>query len=84
MNDYAALLARLRHLVQDEANKQSQELERQWSLPLALRVARGFAIEGLRGDGTRQGGMILLSCRTNTWRFCESNLLVLHRGDPHG
>ncbi len=84
MPDYAPLLSRLRHFVQSEAETQRLALERQWALPLATRVAQGFAIEGLRVESVRRGGDMLLSCQTNESRFREGDLLVLHRGDPQG
>jgi DNA replication ATP-dependent helicase Dna2 len=74
-------LLRLRKLVQDEAEAQLQELTRQWSRSLQERVARGWAIEGLRVQGI-QNGILRLTCATNDSRFREGDLVVLHRGDP--
>ncbi len=77
----AELLNRLRHFVQAEAETQFINLDRQWSRPLSERVAKGWAIEGLRVDRFEKG-LILLCCDTNDSRFREGDLLVLHRGSP--
>jgi len=74
-------LHRLRKFVQDEAEIQFQALTRQWSHPLQERVARGWAIEGLRVTHF-QNGIARLTCATNDSRFREGDLVVLHRGDP--
>jgi DNA replication ATP-dependent helicase Dna2 len=74
-------LLRLRKLVQDEADAQLETLTRQWSRSLQERVARGWAIEGLRVQHV-QNGIIRLICTTNDSRFREGDLVVLHRGDP--
>jgi DNA replication ATP-dependent helicase Dna2 len=74
-------LERLRQYTQDEASAQYQTLERQWSHPLHERVAKGWAIEGLRVQGF-QKGIIRLACQTNDSRFREGDLIVLHRGNP--
>lgn len=75
-------LKRLRKLVQDEADAQCRALERQWSQPLQERVARGWAIEGLRVEQMKNG-IIRLSCVTNDSRFREGDLVLLHRDNPH-
>src|SRR5512139_2726127 len=74
-------LQRLRHFVESEANTQYKQLERQWSAPLAERVAKGWAIEGVRVEGF-QNNIIRLSFATNKSRFREGDLIVLHRGNP--
>ena len=74
-------LLRLRKLVQDEAEAQLDTLTRQWSRSLQERVARGWAIEGLRVQQV-QNGLIRLTCATNDSRFREGDLVVLHREDP--
>jgi DNA replication ATP-dependent helicase Dna2 len=74
-------LEKLRHFVRSEANIQFKQLERQWSSPLAERVAKGWAIEGVRVDDFRNN-IIHLSCATNESRFREGDLIVLHRGNP--
>ena len=77
----ADFLHRLRKFVQDEAETQFQALTRQWSHPLQERVARGWAIEGLRVTHF-QNGIARLTCATNDSRFREGDLVVLHRGNP--
>jgi hypothetical protein len=47
MAEYSDLLRRLRNFIYDESENQRLQLERQLSLPLGERVAKGFAIEGL-------------------------------------
>ena len=81
MSTTSDLLHRLRHLVQAEAQSQYDALDRQWSRPLSERVAKGWAIEGLRIAGYEKG-LIRLKCDTNDSRFREGDLLVLHRGSP--
>jgi len=83
-NEHAALLRRLRQLVQSEAETQRIELERQWSLPLYERVGRGLAIEGLHLEALQPPGLARLTCASNESRFREGDYLVLHRGDPAG
>ncbi|MBK9007036.1 MAG: AAA family ATPase [Anaerolineae bacterium] len=75
-------LKRLRKFVQAEADAQYRALEKQWSHPLQERVARGWAIEGLRVEQVKNG-IIRLSCITNDSRFREGDLVLLHRDDPH-
>jgi len=72
---------RLRQYIQEEASAQYKTLERQWSHPLPERVAKGWAIEGLKIEDF-QKGIIRLSCQTNDSRFREGDLIVLHRGNP--
>ena len=74
-------LERLRHLVESEANTQYRQLERQWTTPLAERVAKGWAIEGVRVEDFKNN-ILYLSCATNESRFREGDLVVLHRGNP--
>jgi DNA replication ATP-dependent helicase Dna2 len=81
MSSTADLLNRLRHFVQAEAETQYAALDTQWSRPLAERVAKGWAIEGLRVEKFDKG-LIRLRCDTNDSRFREGDLLVLHRGKP--
>jgi len=75
------LLYRLRKFVQDEAETQFQALIRQWSHPLQERVARGWAIEGLRVTHF-QNGIARLICAINDSRFREGDLVLLHCGNP--
>lgn len=74
-------LEKLRHFVQSEAGAQHRQLERQWSVPLAERVAKGWAIEGIRVEDFRNE-VLHLACQTNDSRFREGDLVVLHRGNP--
>src|SRR5512139_3074542 len=74
-------LENLRHFVESEANTQYRQLERQWSAPLAERVAKGWAIEGVRVEDFKNN-LLHLSCATNESRFREGDLVVLHRGNP--
>ncbi len=74
-------LNRLKHYVQAEAETQFASLDAQWSRPLSERVAKGWAIEGLRVDHYEKG-IIRLLCDTNESRFREGDLLVLHQGNP--
>lgn len=83
MNDSTPeFLKRLRKFVQVEADAQYRALEKQWSHPLQERIARGWAIEGLRVEQMKNG-IIRLSCVTNDSRFREGDLVLLHRDDPH-
>ncbi len=81
MSSTADLLNRLRYFVQAEAETQYAALDRQWSRPLSERVAKGWAIEGLRVERFEKG-LIRLRCDTNDSRFREGDLLVLHQGNP--
>jgi len=81
MSSTADLLNRLRYLIRAEAETQYAALDQQWSRPLSERVAKGWAVEGLRAEGFEKG-LIRLVCDTNDSRFREGDLLVLHRGDP--
>jgi DNA replication ATP-dependent helicase Dna2 len=74
-------LEKLRQFVESETGAQYRQLERQWSVPLAERVAKGWAIEGVRVEDFRNN-IIRLSCSTNDSRFREGDLIVLHRGNP--
>jgi DNA replication ATP-dependent helicase Dna2 len=74
-------LQALRYFVETEANTQFKQLERQWSTPLAERVAKGWAIEGV-GVADVRNNILHLSCATNESRFREGDLIVLHRGNP--
>jgi DNA replication ATP-dependent helicase Dna2 len=83
MNDSTPeFLKKLRKFVQAEADAQYRTLEKQWSRPLQERVARGWAIEGLRVEQMKNG-IIRLSCTTNDSRFREGDLVLLHRNTPH-
>ena len=84
MPDHLPLLQRLERFVRLEAETQRDHLRKRWSRPLAERVARGFAIEGLSFTSFGADGAILLSCQTNESRFRDGDFLVLHRGDPEG
>jgi DNA replication ATP-dependent helicase Dna2 len=81
MSSTAELLNRLRYFVQAEAETQFSALDRQWSRPLSERVAKGWAIEGLRVERFEKG-LIRLLCDTNDSRFREGDLLVLHHSNP--
>ena len=71
-------LEKLRHFVESEANTQYKQLERQWSAPLADRVAKGWAIEGVRVEDFRNNILHLPVTRTNpasgkaTWSSCTA------------
>jgi len=75
-------LQKLRKFVQMEADTQYRALEKQWSHSLQERVAKGWAIEGLRIEQMKNG-IIRLSCGTNDSRFREGDLVLLHRDNPH-
>ena len=75
----ADFLDRLRRFVLNETNAQRSALEFQWSRPLGERVAKGWAIEGVRVEKFDKG-IAHLSCTTNDSRFREGDLIVLHRG----
>lgn len=81
MPSNADFLRRLRQLVEREAEAQWQMLARQWAAPLHERVARGWAIEGIRVTGFEKG-IVRMTCATNQSRFREGDLVVLHRGYP--
>ena len=76
------LLNRLRSFVRSESDAQQRAIEQQWAQPLAERVARGWAIEGLTVDHFEKN-IVRMYCDTNDSRFREGDLLVLHRGNPH-
>lgn len=75
-------LHKLRRFVQNEADAQYRALEKQWAHPLQERVAKGWAIEGLRIEQMKND-IARLTCGTNDSRFREGDLVLLHRGDPH-
>ena len=81
MSSTADFLQRLRQFVHAEADAQRQALERQWSRPVRERVARGWAIEGLRVVGFDKN-IARLVCDSNHSRFREGDLVVLHRSHP--
>lgn len=83
MTSHHELLQRLRDFINSEFAAQRANLERQWALPLGERVARGYAIEGLKVEGIGEE-TIRLGCQTNESRFREGDFLVLHRGNPVG
>ncbi len=74
-------LQKLRKFVQDEADTQYRALERQWSHSIRDRVAKGWAIEGLRIEQMKNG-IARLSCATNESRFREGDLVILHQNNP--
>ena len=74
-------LQKIRKFVQDEADAQYRALDKQWSHPLQERVAKGWAIEGLRVEQMKNG-IARLSCATNDSRFREGDLVLLHRDNP--
>lgn len=75
-------LQKLRKFVQDEADTQYLALAKQWSHSLQERVAKGWAIEGLRIEQMKNG-IVRLSCSTNDSRFREGDLVLLHHDNPH-
>ena len=77
------LLKRLKHYVLSEAKAQHDAITEQWSQPLAVRVARGWAIEGV-SVVSNQNHLLKLHCETNNSRFREGDLIVLHHGNPQG
>jgi len=81
--DYLKLLQRLKTFIGREYAIQRDQLEKQWSLPLAQRVQQGYAIEGLTVQ-SRKGNALKMGCQVNDSRFRDGDLLVLHRGNPKG
>ncbi len=81
MSSTQDLLNRLKHFVKAEAEAQYSVLKQQWSQPLALRVAKGWAIEGISLVAYDEG-LIKLHCDTNNSRFREGDLVVLHQDNP--
>lgn len=77
----ADFLQRLRNFVENEADAQRETLHKQWNTPLNERVARGWAVEGLRVHEFKHN-IIHLTCDTNESRFREGDLVILHRGNP--
>lgn len=70
-------------MIRKEARQQQEQMERQWSLPLAERIRTGKAIEGLRYQGINETtGNVILACQTNQSRFREGDHLFLHRSNP--
>lgn len=79
---FAQFLLRLRRFVLEERDAQRQQIENEWSKPLAARVADGWAIEGVQIVGLTPRGDIRLTCTRNQSRFREGDVLCLNRGDP--
>jgi DNA replication ATP-dependent helicase Dna2 len=77
----AEFLSKLRQYIQKEAETQFATLSRQWAQALNDRVAKGWAVEGLRVVKF-QNGIARFICGTNDSRFREGDLVVLHRGNP--
>ncbi|MCS7289136.1 MAG: AAA domain-containing protein [Roseiflexus sp.] len=78
----AEFLRRLRRLVIDEAESVRQQLLQIWSKPVAVRVAEGYAIEGVQIVRVTPEGSVELACQRNMSRFREGDMLLLNRGDP--
>jgi DNA replication ATP-dependent helicase Dna2 len=76
-------LQRLRIFVENEADAQREALNKQWNTSLNERIARGWAVEGLRVQQFKHN-IIRLTCDTNESKFREGDLVILHRGDPRG
>jgi hypothetical protein len=70
MSSTADILIRLRQFVRAEGETQYAALYQQWSRPLAERLAKGWAIEGLRAESFEKG-LIRLRCDTNNSRLSE-------------
>jgi DNA replication ATP-dependent helicase Dna2 len=81
-SDPAQFLLRLRRFVLDERDAQRQQIEKEWSKPVAERVADGLAIEGVQIVGLTPRGEIRLTCTRNQSRFREGDVLCLDRGNP--
>lgn len=81
-DEMARFVARLEHLVHDEARTQTQRLHMQWSAPLARRVHEGKAIPALRLVALRRDGRLRFVCDHNESRFREGDILRLSLGDP--
>lgn len=77
----ADFLQRLRIFVENEADAQREALNKQWNTSLNERIARGWAVEGLRVQQIKHN-IIRLTCDTNESKFREGDLVILHRGDP--
>jgi hypothetical protein len=71
------LLKRLKQYVRSEAKAQHNAIKEQWSQPLAVRVAKGWAIEGV-SVVSFQNRLLELHCETNNSRFREGDF----RGNP--
>jgi DNA replication ATP-dependent helicase Dna2 len=76
-----SIIKRLKNYIRLEAKAQYDAIHSQWSQPLKVRVAKGWAIEGVSvvkfdGDNLR------LRCEKNDSRFREGDLILLHRGNP--
>lgn len=76
MSSTAGFLHRLRQFVQAEADAQWQALHRQWSRPLAERVAKGWTIEGLKVVSFDKN-IARLFCDSNHARFVDQHNPVL-------
>lgn len=81
MTSTQELLNRLKQYVRSEAKAQYDAITEQWSQPLSIRVAKGWAIEGVSVI-SYQNRLLKLHCETNNSRFREGDLIVLHRGNP--
>lgn len=78
------LLKRLEIFVRSEAEAQYAALIQQWSHPLAERIAKGWAIEGLSVAKFNEKDQILrMSCDRNESRFREGDLVILHQNAPN-
>lgn len=82
MLDPAQFLLHLRRFILDERDAQRQQVESEWTKPLAERVADGLAIEGLRFLGLQPDGCLEFACDKNQSRFREGDTLCLNRASP--
>lgn len=78
----AQFLLRLRRFILDERDAQRQQVESEWTKPLAERVGDGLAIEGLRFLGLQPDGCLEFACDKNQSRFREGDTLCLNRESP--
>lgn len=78
----ARFLTSLEHQIRSEAAAERRNLLKIWRAPIPERVARGYAIEGLRIKEIRSNGYVLLSCTTNRSRFRQEDILCLNQGNP--
>src|SRR5713226_5867617 len=77
-------LSGMRRLVIDEAEAIRRRIQQGWSQPIPVRVANGFAIEGLHiaEAPPASRGTLVLTCDQNHSRFREGDILCLNHGDP--
>lgn len=80
--ELTGFLDRMRKMVLEEDRQQREQVHKIWKKPLAIRVADGYAIEGVQIIEKNSRGQIVLHCTRNESRFREGDNLCLSQGNP--